>query len=49
MRPKDPRQNPIFATEAQKNAILWLSIVVLPGAVMVCGIALVVRRRRRSK
>ncbi len=49
VRPKDPRQNPIFATEAQKNAILWLSIVVLPGAVMVCGIALVVRRRRRSK
>ena len=49
VRPKDPRQNPIFAIEAQKNAILWLSIVVLPGAVMVCGIALVVRRRRRSK
>lgn len=49
VRPKDPRLNPIFATEAQKNAILWLSIVVLPGAVMVCGIALVVRRRRRSK
>jgi len=49
VRPKDPRQNPIFATEAQKNAILWLSIVVLPGAVMMCGIALVVRRRRRSK
>jgi ABC-type uncharacterized transport system involved in gliding motility auxiliary subunit len=49
VRAKDSRQNPIFATEAQKNAILWLSIVVLPGAVMVCGIALVVRRRRRSK
>ena len=46
VRPKDPRQNPIVATEAQKNAILWLSMVVLPGAVMVCGIALVVRRRR---
>jgi ABC-type uncharacterized transport system involved in gliding motility auxiliary subunit len=46
VRPKDPRQNPIVATEAQKNAILWLSMVVLPGAVMICGIALVVRRRR---
>jgi ABC-type uncharacterized transport system involved in gliding motility auxiliary subunit len=46
VRPKDPRQNPIFATEAQKNAILWLSMVVVPGAVMVCGIVLVVRRRR---
>jgi len=49
LRPKDPRQNPIFVTEAQKNTILWLSVAVLPGAVMVCGIALVVRRRRRSK
>ena len=46
VRPKDPRLNPIVATEAQKTAILWLSMVVLPGAVMVCGIALVVRRRR---
>ena len=46
VRPKDPRLNPIVATEAQKNAILWLSMVVLPGAVMVCGIALLVRRRR---
>ena len=46
VRPKDPRQNPIYATEAQKNAILWLSMVVIPGAVMVCGIVLVVRRRR---
>ena len=49
LRPKDPRQNPIFVTEAQKNAILWLSVAVLPGAMMVCGIALLVRRRRRSK
>jgi ABC-type uncharacterized transport system involved in gliding motility auxiliary subunit len=46
LRPKDTHQNPIFATEAQKNAILWLSMVVIPGSVMVCGIVLVVRRRR---
>jgi len=46
IRPKDTRQNPIFLTSAQSRRVLWLSIVVLPGAVMVCGIWLVVRRRR---
>jgi hypothetical protein len=45
VRPKDPRQNPIFATEAQKDAILWLSIVVLlrERSSVVAAIALVVR------
>src|SRR5262249_9192047 len=43
---RDPRQNPIQPRKAQKNAILWLSMVVIPGAVMVCGMVLVVRRRR---
>jgi len=46
IRPKDTRQNPIFLTAAQSRTVLWVSIVVLPGAVMVCGIWLVVRRRR---
>ena len=46
IRPKDTRQNPIFVTSAQSRTVLWLSIVILPGAVMVCGIWLVVRRRR---
>jgi ABC-type uncharacterized transport system involved in gliding motility auxiliary subunit len=46
IRPKDTRQNPIFLTSAQSRTVLWLSIVILPGAVMVCGIWLVVRRRR---
>lgn len=46
IRPKDARQNPIFLTAAQSRTVLWLSIVILPGAVMVCGIWLVVRRRR---
>jgi len=46
IRPKDTRQNPIFLTAAQSRTVLWLSIVILPGAVMVCGIWLVVRRRR---
>jgi ABC-type uncharacterized transport system involved in gliding motility auxiliary subunit len=46
IRPKDARQNPIFLTAAQSRSVLWLSIIILPGAVMVCGIWLVVRRRR---
>jgi ABC-type uncharacterized transport system involved in gliding motility auxiliary subunit len=46
IRPKDTRQNPIFLTSAQSRRVLWLAIVVLPGAVMVCGIWVVVRRRR---
>jgi gliding motility-associatede transport system auxiliary component len=46
IRPKDARQNPIFLTAAQSRTVLWLSIVILPGVVMVCGIWLVVRRRR---
>jgi ABC-type uncharacterized transport system involved in gliding motility auxiliary subunit len=46
IRPKDTRQNPIFLTSAQSRTVLWLSIVILPGAVMVCGIWRVVRRRR---
>lgn len=46
IRPKDTLQNPIFLTAAQSRTVLWLSIVILPGAVMVCGIWLVVRRRR---
>ncbi|MBI1728659.1 MAG: GldG family protein [Candidatus Rokubacteria bacterium] len=46
IRPKDTRQNPIFLTSAQSRTVLWFSIVILPGAVMACGIWLVVRRRR---
>ena len=46
VRPKDPRQNPIFLTAAQSRTVQLLSMLVLPGVVMVCGIWLVVRRRR---
>jgi ABC-type uncharacterized transport system involved in gliding motility auxiliary subunit len=46
IRPKDTLQNPIFLTAAQSRTVLWFSIVILPGAVMMCGIWLVVRRRR---
>jgi ABC-type uncharacterized transport system involved in gliding motility auxiliary subunit len=46
IRPKDTRQNPIVLTAAQSNLVLWLPLVVLPGAVLVCGIMVVVQRRR---
>ncbi len=48
VRPRDTRQNPIFLTAAQSQAVLWLSLLVLPGAVMVCGIWVVVSRRRQK-
>jgi ABC-type uncharacterized transport system involved in gliding motility auxiliary subunit len=48
VRPRDARQNPIFISEAQSQAVLWLSLLVLPGAVMVCGIFVVVHRRRQK-
>jgi gliding motility-associatede transport system auxiliary component len=48
VRPRDARQQPIFINEAQSQAVLWLSLLVLPGAVMVCGILVVVRRRRQT-
>jgi ABC-type uncharacterized transport system involved in gliding motility auxiliary subunit len=46
IRPKDSRQNPIILTSAQSNLVLWLPLVILPGAVMICGIMVVAQRRR---
>jgi hypothetical protein len=46
VRAKDTRQIPIILTSSQSQAVLWLPVVVLPGAVMVSGIVAVVRRRR---
>ncbi|HXJ80546.1 MAG TPA: hypothetical protein VMS64_17945, partial [Candidatus Methylomirabilis sp.] len=48
IRPKDARQNPIMLTSAQSNLVLWLPLAVLPGAVLFCGIMVVVRRRRQT-
>jgi gliding motility-associatede transport system auxiliary component len=46
IRPKDTGQNPVILTAAQSNLVVWLPLVVLQGAVLVCGIMVVVRRRR---
>jgi ABC-type uncharacterized transport system involved in gliding motility auxiliary subunit len=48
VRPKDTRQNPIVLTAAQSNVVLWLPLAVLPGAVLICGIIVMGRRRRAN-
>jgi ABC-type uncharacterized transport system involved in gliding motility auxiliary subunit len=48
VRPKDTRQNPIVLTSAQSNLVLWLPLAVLPGAVLVCGLMVMSRRRRAT-
>ncbi len=45
IRPRDTRQAPVILTATQGQAIFWLPVVVLPGAVMICGIAVLLRRR----
>ena len=47
IRPKDLKQTPIFLTAAQGKVIFWVPVVALPGAVMLCGIWVIVRRRYR--
>ena len=48
IRPKNTRQSPMVLTSAQSNLVLWLPLAVLPGAVLVCGIMVVMNRRRLS-
>lgn len=46
IRPKDTRAAPVILTSSQSQLVFWLPVVVLPGAIMLCGIVAVVRRRR---
>ncbi|OGL16927.1 MAG: hypothetical protein A3G97_09155 [Candidatus Rokubacteria bacterium RIFCSPLOWO2_12_FULL_69_21] len=46
IRPRDPRQAPIILTATQGQVVFWLPVVILPGAVMLFGIAAVIRRRK---
>ena len=46
IRPREARATPLFLTAAQSRLVFWLPVVVLPGAVVVSGIWVVVRRRR---
>lgn len=45
IRPRDPRQTPVFLTAAETQAVFVLPVVILPGLVLVAGIVAVVRRR----
>jgi ABC-type uncharacterized transport system involved in gliding motility auxiliary subunit len=46
IRAKDPKQNPVVLTSGQSNLVLGLPLLVLPGAVLICGIAVIMQRRR---
>jgi ABC-type uncharacterized transport system involved in gliding motility auxiliary subunit len=46
IRPKDTRAAPVILTSSQSQLVFWVPVVVLPGAIMLCGIVAVVRRRR---
>jgi ABC-type uncharacterized transport system involved in gliding motility auxiliary subunit len=48
VRPKDTKQNPIVLTSAQSNLVVWLPLAILPGAVVICGMMVMARRRRTS-
>jgi ABC-type uncharacterized transport system involved in gliding motility auxiliary subunit len=46
IRAKDPKQNPVVLTSAQSYLVFWLPVAILPGAVVICGIMVIVQRRR---
>ena len=46
VRPKDTRQNPIVLTAAQSNIVLWVPLALIPGSVILCGVVVIVQRRR---
>jgi ABC-type uncharacterized transport system involved in gliding motility auxiliary subunit len=46
IRAKDTKQNPVVLTSAQSNLVLGLPLVALPGAVLICGIVVIMQRRR---
>jgi hypothetical protein len=46
--PQGHAVNPIILTSAQSSLVLWLPLAVLPGAVLLCGILVVMNRRRLS-
>jgi ABC-type uncharacterized transport system involved in gliding motility auxiliary subunit len=46
IRAKDPKQNPVMLTSGQSRLVLGLPLLALPGAVLICGIAVIMQRRR---
>jgi len=48
IRPKDPKQTPVFLTATQGRLVFLVSVVLLPAAAMVGGISVALRRRRQK-
>jgi ABC-type uncharacterized transport system involved in gliding motility auxiliary subunit len=48
IRPKDPKQTPVFLTATQGRLVFLVSVVLLPAAAMVGGISVALRRRRQQ-
>jgi ABC-type uncharacterized transport system involved in gliding motility auxiliary subunit len=46
IRAKDPKQNPVVLTSAQSRLVWGLPLIGLPGAVLICGLVVIARRRR---
>ena len=46
IRAKDPKQNPVVLTSGQSRLVLGLPLLALPGAVLICGIGVIMQRRR---
>jgi len=47
IRPKDPEDRRIVLTQSQGTLLQWILLAILPGIILVAGIAVVVNRRRR--
>jgi ABC-type uncharacterized transport system involved in gliding motility auxiliary subunit len=46
IRPKAPEDRKVIMSQSQARMLQWFSLVILPGAVLVCGIIVWTRRRR---
>ena len=46
IKAKDPANRPVTMTEAQAKSVAWLVQVLLPGAVLIAGISVWVKRRK---
>jgi ABC-type uncharacterized transport system involved in gliding motility auxiliary subunit len=45
IRPKEPRNTPVFLTAAQGQVLFWLPVVILPLAMVAAGVAAIARKR----
>jgi ABC-type uncharacterized transport system involved in gliding motility auxiliary subunit len=48
IRPRDPKQTPVFLTAAQGRLVFWIPVLLVPAAAMVGGISVAIRRRRQT-